>query len=79
MAAIVMGVGELVAFSAGGGWDAWDAIGFDFSEVALNAGLVAALVAAVVLLTLSAIWLLAAPAFGFIRLASERRIGEQAA
>jgi uncharacterized membrane protein len=79
VAAMVMGVGELIAFGVGGGWDAWDGLSFDFSDVTLNAGLVVALVGAVLLLTLSAIWLLAAPAFGFIRLASERRIGEQAA
>jgi hypothetical protein len=37
------------------------------------------LVASIVLTFLGAIWLIAAPAFGFIRLASERAIGHQPA
>lgn len=78
LAGIAMAVCEALQYGATG-WDAWEGFDPDFSEITVSAGLVITLVASVALWVLSAIWLLAAPAFGFIRLASERSIGQQAA
>jgi uncharacterized membrane protein len=78
IAAVVMGVGEAVRFGSGVGWDAWGAMSLDFSEFNINASLIASIVISALAFLLSVLWLIAAPALGFIRLASERRIGQQA-
>jgi uncharacterized membrane protein len=78
LAAVVMAVGEALQYGVNG-WDAWEGFDPHLSEITVSAGLIFTIVGSVALWVLSALWLLAAPAFGFIRLASERRIGQQAA
>jgi uncharacterized membrane protein len=78
VAGVAMAVCEALQYGATS-WDAWEGFDPDFSEIAVSAGLVITLVASVALWILSALWLLGTSAFGFIRLASDRRIGQQAA
>lgn len=78
LAAIVNGVAELFEFTRANGWDSLDTISIDLSRLTIDGAIVGLVVASIVLTFLSAIWLIAAPAFGFIRLASERGIGHHA-
>lgn len=78
IAGVVMAICEALQYGVTG-WDAWEGFDPDFSEITVSAGLIITLVASVALWVLSALWLLATSAFGFIRLASDRRIGQQAA
>jgi uncharacterized membrane protein len=79
LAAIVNGVGALLEFTRVNGWDSFDSIQIDLSRLSIDGTIVGLVVASIVLTFLGAVWLIAAPAFGFIRLASERAIGHHAA
>lgn len=79
IAAVLIGIGEFLEFSMAGGFDAWDNIVIDMDDVRIDASVVILTVSAIIASLLTAIWLVAAPAFGFIRLASERPIGDRAA
>jgi len=74
----LMGIGQLVSFGADH-LDAWEGLAFDDSEVHIDGTVVGLLSITLVSWLLMTIWLLVAPAIGFIRLASERRIGDGAA
>jgi uncharacterized membrane protein len=74
----LMGVSQLITFGADH-MDAWEGLAFDDSDVHINVTVVGLLSVTVVSWLLMTIWLLAAPAIGFIRLASERVIGDGAA
>jgi len=78
LAAIVNGVAELLEFTRANGWESFDTIQIDLSRLSIDGTIVGLVVASLVLTFLGAIWLVAAPAFGFIRLASERGIGHHA-
>lgn len=75
LGALISGVGELMEFTRVNGWDGFSTINIDLSRLALDGRIVALLVAAVVLSLLAGVWLIAAPAIGFIRLVSARGIG----
>lgn len=75
LAAVLHMVGSLVEFTQAGGWDGFDTVEIDLSQFSIDGALVAFIVGAIVLSLLTALWLIAAPAFGFIRLVSERGIG----
>lgn len=78
LAAIVNGVGALLEFTRANGWDTFDTIQIDLSQLSIDGTIVGLVVASIILTFLGAVWLIAAPAFGFIRLASERGIGHHA-
>lgn len=76
LVAVVNGIGELLEFTRANGWDGFDSIRIDLSQFTIDGTIVGMIVASIVLSFLCALWLIAAPAFGFVRLASERAIGE---
>ncbi|MBP8247341.1 MAG: hypothetical protein KAX56_10770, partial [Phenylobacterium sp.] len=71
----ISGVGELLEFTRVNGWDGFSTINIDLSRMVIDGRIVSLLVAAVVLSLLAGLWLIAAPAIGFIRLVSARGIG----
>ena len=75
LAGIISGLGEVIDVAAVRGLDRFDTVRIELKAVTIDAGVISLLVAALILGFLSSIWLLAAPAVGFIRLASERAIG----
>lgn len=75
LGALISGVGELMEFTRVNGWDGFSTINIDLSRLAIDGRIVVLLVAAVVLSLLAGVWLIAAPAIGFIRLVSARGIG----
>jgi uncharacterized membrane protein len=75
LGALISGVGELMEFTRANGWDGFSTINIDLSRMAIDGRIVSLLVAAVVLSLLAGVWLIAAPAIGFIRLVSARGIG----
>ncbi|HQT54946.1 MAG: hypothetical protein Q8N10_11715 [Phenylobacterium sp.] len=75
LGALISGVGELLEFTRVNGWDGFSTINIDLSRMVLDGRIVSLLVAAVVLSLLAGLWLIAAPAIGFIRLVSARGIG----
>jgi len=75
LGALISGVGELLEFTRVNGWDGFSTINIDLSRLAIDGRIVALLVAAVVLSLLAGVWLIAAPAIGFIRLVSALGIG----
>ena len=75
LGALISGVGELLEFTRVDGWDGFSTINIDLSRMVLDGRIVSLLVAAVVLSLLAGLWLIAAPAIGFIRLVSARGIG----
>ena len=75
LGALISGVGELMEFTRVNGWDGFSTINIDLSRMVIDGRIVSLLVAAVVLSLLAGLWLIAAPAIGFIRLVSARGIG----
>ena len=75
LGALISGVGELMEFTRVNGWDGFSTINIDLSRMVIDGRIVSLLVAAVVLSLLAGVWLIAAPAIGFIRLVSARGIG----
>lgn len=60
------------------GWDVHDNVKLDLSNVTLDGPLLAMLVSSALFSALGGVWLILAPAFGVVRLASERRMGHSA-
>jgi uncharacterized membrane protein len=75
LAAVVSGLGALLDFTRSTGWSGFGHIEINLSQFSLDGRIVGFTVAALVLGLLTMIWLVAAPAVGFIRLASARAIG----
>ncbi len=75
LGALISGVGELMEFTRVNGWDGFSNINIDLSRMVIDGRIVSLMVAAVVLSLLAGVWLIAAPAIGFIRLVSARGIG----
>ena len=71
--------GELFQFSRIAGWAHGDNVNIDLSRVTVDRTLIALLISTAVFSALGGIWLVLAPAAGFIRLASERGMGHSAA
>lgn len=76
--AAVMGIGQLATFGFHS-YDAWEGMTVDTRDIRIDGNLVLLASATVISWLAMALWLIAAPAYGFIRLASERRIGDGAA
>lgn len=69
---------EVFQFTQVPGWDMHDNVKLDLSNVTLDGPLTALLVSSVLFSALGGVWLILAPAFGFVRLASERGMGQSA-
>ena len=77
-AAISIG-GEMLQASRTTGWDGFDTVNIDLSQVSIDGAIVWLLAGTAMLIFTSIIWLVAAPAVGFIRLASAQPIGHSPA
>lgn len=75
LTALVSGLSELIAYTRMNGWEQHN-LSIDVSQMSLDGRIVGLIVLGVILSILTGLWLIAAPAIGFIRLASERGIGE---
>jgi len=78
LAATLTAIRDLVAFTQAQGWEGFGAVDIDLSRLTLDGAVIALLVGFVLCSVLAAAWLVAAPAIGFIRLASQRGIGHSA-
>lgn len=78
LAATLAAIRDLVAFTRTQGWEGFGSIDVDLSRLSLDGAVIALLVGFVLCSVLAAAWLVAAPAIGFIRLASQRGIGHSA-
>jgi uncharacterized membrane protein len=76
LAGVIGGLGELIDMADISRLNHFDSIRIDLSNIIIDGRVVSLLAAAVILGFLSSIWLLAASAVGFIRLASERAMGD---
>ena len=69
---------EVLQFTQVPGWDVHDNVKLDLSNVTLDGTLIALLASSALFSALGGIWLVLAPALGFVRLASERGMGHSA-
>ncbi|HEX6866683.1 MAG TPA: hypothetical protein VF122_05585 [Caulobacteraceae bacterium] len=79
LGAVAVGVGELIDIGIHHNWDAWDSVSFEISDMDLNPAIVVLLGIAGIASLATAAWLIVAPAIGFIRLVSQRGMGDRAA
>lgn len=73
---IVTGLGEMIDVASITRIERIESIRIDLSHVTLDGRVIALLIGGVILGFLSSVWLLGASAVGFIRLASERAMGD---
>lgn len=78
LTALISGLSEFVAYSRANGWTQ-HSLSIDVSRLSLDSRIIGLIVLGVILSVLTGLWLIAAPAIGFIRLASERGIGDSPA
>ena len=79
VAAAAISVGHLVEMGAQGGWDAWDGISFSASDIHVDPPVIVLLAITALAALATALWLMVAPLVGFIRLATQRSMGDRAA
>jgi len=79
VAAAAVSVGHLVEMGAQGGWDAWDGISFSTSDIHVDPPVIVLLSITAFAALAAALWLMVAPLVGFIRLATQRSMGDRAA
>ena len=79
VAAAIISVGHLFQVGVQGGWDAWDGISFSTSQIHIDPAVVALLCVTAISALATVLWLLIAPLIGFIRLATQRSMGDRAA
>lgn len=77
--AAAISVGHLVEAGVQGGWDAWDGISFSTSRIHVDPAVVMLLGVTAIAALATCLWLLVAPIVGFIRLATQRSMGDRAA
>jgi len=75
----ITGLGEMINAASITRIEHIDSISIDLSHITIDGRVIALIVAAFVLGFLSSVWLLGASAVGFIRLASERAMGDSPA
>ena len=75
LGAIVSGVADLISYNRIEAFMGDQDVNLDLSRISINGRIVVLTVTAIVLTFLTGLWLVAAPAIGFIRLASAKRIG----
>ncbi|WP_304167757.1 hypothetical protein [Phenylobacterium aquaticum] len=79
LTALVSGLSELIAVGGFHSWEQAHSVNIELSHMSLDGRVIGLVVGGVILSILTGLWLVAAPAIGFIRLASERGIGDSAA
>jgi uncharacterized membrane protein len=79
VAAAAISVGHFVEMGVQGGWDAWDGISFSTSNIHIDPAVVVLLGITALTALAAALWLMLAPLVGFIRLATQRSMGDRAA
>ncbi|HEY8617839.1 hypothetical protein [Phenylobacterium sp.] len=79
LAGVIGGLGEVLSMASITGWEHLETLQIQLQDITIGARVIALLALAVLLGFLSSLWLLIAPAIGFIRLASERGMGDSAA
>jgi uncharacterized membrane protein len=78
LTALVSSLSEFIAYTRINGWEQ-HSLSIDVSQLNVDGRIVGLIVLGVILSILAGLWLIAAPAIGFIRLASERGIGDSPA
>jgi len=76
LAGVIGGLGEMIDVASISRIEHIESINIDLSHITIDGRVIGLLVAACVLGFLSSVWLLGASAVGFIRLASERAMGD---
>lgn len=77
---VVMGlVGELFEMSRAQGWRQWDDVRIELRDLSIDTGVVLMGASAVLFSAITWLWLIIAPAYGAIKLASARPMGHSAA
>jgi len=76
LAGVICGLGEMIDMASISRIEHIESINIDLSHITIDGRVIALLVGACVLGFLSSVWLLGASAVGFIRLASERAMGD---
>jgi len=76
LAGVIGGLGEVIGMASITGLDRLDTVQIELQDITIGAKVIALLALALLLTFLSSLWLLCAPAVGFIRLASERPMGD---
>ena len=77
--AAAISVGQFVEMGVHGGWDAWDGVSFSASDIHVDPVVVVLLGITALTALATALWLMLAPLVGFIRLATQRSMGDRAA
>jgi uncharacterized membrane protein len=75
LGAVVSGVAELLTYNRIEAFMGVEDVHLDLSRISIDGRIIGLTVAAFLLAFMTALWLVAAPAVGFIRLASAQRIG----
>jgi uncharacterized membrane protein len=78
LAGFIGGLGEVLSMATVSGWEHFETIEIKLQDITIGNRVIALLALAVLLGFASSLWLLLAPAVGFIRLASERGMGDSA-
>jgi len=79
LAALAVGLGQLIDVGFHGTWDAWDSVAFDSADIRIDPSVVALLGVTALASIAATLWLLIASLVGVIRLASQRAMGDRAA
>lgn len=79
LAGLAVGIGQIIDFGMTTGWDAWDTVSFELDDIRLAPAMVMLLSTAAIAFVAACLWLLTAPVVGFIRLVSQRGMGDRAA
>lgn len=79
LGALAVGVGEIIDIVMHQRWDAWDSVSFELSDIDLHPSIILLLGVTAIASLAATIWLVLAPAVGFIRLVSQRGMGDRAA
>lgn len=75
---LIAAIGDIFQYAVHGDWSAWDVVAVDFENIRFDPAMITLTIAAGVFTVIATIWLLCAPAFGFIRLLGQRPIGHAA-
>jgi len=79
LGAFAVSVSQLIEIGIHHNWDTWDTISFEISDFELSPAAIMLLGIAAIASLATALWLIVAPAIGFIRLVSQRGMSDRAA